>query len=86
MAFDPTAELLASVRRDIAAEYAEPHNYPWIIGFSGGKDSTVVTHLVFEHLLSLPASARTRPVYIVSNDTLVESPLVIAHVQIVMKE
>lgn len=84
--FDPTTELLASVRRDIAAEYAEPHNYPWIIGFSGGKDSTVVVHLVFEHLLSLPASARTRPVYIVSNDTLVESPLVIAHVQTVMKE
>jgi DNA sulfur modification protein DndC len=84
--FDPIADLMASVRREIAAEYAEPHNYPWIIGFSGGKDSTVVTHLVFEHLLSLPPSARTRPVYIVSNDTLVESPLVIAHVRMVTKE
>lgn len=86
MCFDPIAELTAAVRQEIAAEYAEPHNYPWIIGFSGGKDSTVVTHLVFEHLLSLPPSARTRPVYIVSNDTLVESPLVIAHVRAVTKE
>lgn len=86
MIFDPIADLMASIRREIAAEYAEPHNYPWIIGFSGGKDSTVVTHLVFEHLLSLPPSARTRPVYIVSNDTLVESPLVIAHVRTVTQE
>ena len=83
---DPDLDLLESVRREIAAEYAEPHNYPWIIGFSGGKDSTVVTHLVFEHLLSLPPSARTRPVYIVSNNTLVESPLVIAHVHSVTAE
>lgn len=86
MVFDPIADLMASIRREIAAEYAEPHNYPWIIGFSGGKDSTVVTHLVFEHLLSLPPSARTRPVYVVSNDTLVESPLVIAHVRTVIQE
>jgi DNA sulfur modification protein DndC len=85
-AFGPNLDLVQSIRRDIAAEYAEPHNFPWIIGFSGGKDSTLVTHLVFEHLLSLPLSARTRPVYVVSNDTLVESPLVIAHVRTIMDE
>ncbi len=70
-----------AVRREIAVEYAEPHAYPWIIGFSGGKDSTVVCHLVVEHLLSLPRSARNRQVHIVSNDTLVESPLVISHLE-----
>ena len=85
-AFGANVDLVQSIRRDIAAEYTEPHKYPWIIGFSGGKDSTLVTHLVFEHLLSLPASERTRPVYVVSNDTLVESPLVIAHVRTVMDE
>jgi DNA sulfur modification protein DndC len=77
----PEAALWAAVRAEIAAEYAEPHNYPWIIGFSGGKDSTVVAHLVVEHLLTLPRSARRRQVHIVSNDTLVESPLVIAHIK-----
>jgi DNA sulfur modification protein DndC len=86
MLFSANSELVINARRDIAAEYAEPHNYPWIIGFSGGKDSTVVAHLVFEHLLSLPASKRTRNVHIVSNDTLVESPLVISHVRTVMRE
>lgn len=64
----------------IKQEYlSEEQNYPWIIGFSGGKDSTVVAHAVFEALLSLPPSKRTRDVHVVSNDTLVESPLVVAH-------
>ena len=70
-----------AIRREIADEYAQPHEKPWIVGFSGGKDSTLVAHLVVEHLLSLPRSDRTRPVHIVANDTLVESPLVIGHIR-----
>lgn len=76
----------ADVRREIASEYSEPHDHPWIIGFSGGKDSSLVCHLVFEHLLLLPRSARRRPVHIVANDTLVESPLVVAHLRAVCDE
>lgn len=86
MFFSPSSELLLSIRREIAEEYKEPHDYPWIIGFSGGKDSTVLAHLVFEYLLTLPPSERKRPVHIVSNDTLVESPLVIAHIRTVTAE
>ena len=26
--------------------YADETNRPWIIGFSGGKDSTVILHLI----------------------------------------
>ncbi len=74
------------VLQDIRKEYLdEAHHLPWIIGFSGGKDSTVVAHGVFEALMSVPPSRRTRPVHIVSNDTLVESPLVIAHLNKVTK-
>lgn len=72
---------LESIRREIADEYAASHNHPWVIGFSGGKDSTLVAHLVFEFLLSIPRSQRTRHVHIVSNDTLVESPLVVSHLR-----
>lgn len=61
-------------------EYRESHNYPWIVGFSGGKDSTLVAHLVFEMLVNMPVSDRRRRVHFVSNNTLVESPLVINHV------
>ena len=70
-----------AIRKEIAEEYAQPHEKPWIVGFSGGKDSTLVTHLVVEHLLSIPRSDRTRTVHIVANDTLVESPLVIGHIR-----
>ena len=70
-----------AIRKEIAEEYAQPHEKPWIVGFSGGKDSTLVAHLVVEHLLSIPRSDRTRTVHVVANDTLVESPLVIGHIR-----
>lgn len=49
---------------------------PWIIGYSGGKDSTTVVHLVYEMLKRLPPHLRTKKVHIVSSDTLVENPLI----------
>lgn len=78
--------LWEGIRRDIADEYSQPHNHPWVIGFSGGKDSTLVAHLVFDMLMKLPASDRKREVHVVSNDTLVESPLVIAHLKRVLAQ
>ena len=49
---------------------------PWIIGYSGGKDSTTVVHLVYEMLKRLAPEKRKKPVHIVSSDTLVENPLI----------
>ena len=63
-------------RQDILDEYKQPHSYPWVVGYSGGKDSTLVLQLVFEMLLDLAPSDRKREVHIVANDTLVESPLI----------
>ena len=71
-----------AIRQNIAEEYlSETQHYPWIVTFSGGKDSTLVAHLVFDMLLSLPPMLRTRQVFFVSNDTLVESPLVVKHMR-----
>ena len=50
---------------------------PWIIGFSGGKDSTCVTQLVWSALSKLPAAALTKRIYVISSDTLVESPRIV---------
>lgn len=84
---DPVlAAKIAAIRQELLAEYLQPHDYPWIIGFSGGKDSTLVAHLVFEVLMSLAPNDRKREVHIVSNDTLVESPLVISHIAKVQAE
>lgn len=75
-----TSVSIDAVREELLSEYLQDHSWPWIVGFSGGKDSTVVAHLVFEMLLSLPPSQRKRQVHIVANDTLVESPLVVDHI------
>lgn len=73
---------LESIVSDMRDEYlSEAQLYPWIVGFSGGKDSTLVAHAVFEALLSIPPERRRREIYLVSNDTLVESPLVAAHMR-----
>lgn len=84
MSFDdtdrPIEERWAEIVQHVKDEYlSTAQSYPWIVGFSGGKDSTVVAHAVFEALQAIPPSQRTRPVHIVSNDTMVESPLVMAH-------
>ena len=49
---------------------------PWVIGYSGGKDSTTVVELVYKMLLELPDWQRNKNVYIVSSDTLIENPLI----------
>ena len=52
-------------------------NRPWVVGYSGGKDSTVVAQLVFESLSELPKENLHKKVYIISSDTMVETPLII---------
>lgn len=66
---------LRSIRQELRTEYLQPHDKPWMIGFSGGKDSTLLAHLVLECLLAVAPDERKRRVFIVSNDTLVESPI-----------
>lgn len=54
----------------------ESDDRPWIIGYSGGKDSTTVVELVYEMLLSMAPVDRHKNVYIISSDTLIENPLI----------
>src|SRR5690606_21193009 len=50
---------------------------PWVVGYSGGKDSTAVLQLVWEALSKLAPEQRNRkPVHVISTDTLVEQPVV----------
>lgn len=72
--------IFEQVVSEIRAEYlSNVQSFPWIIGFSGGKDSTLVAHAVFSALLDISPSRLTRPIHVIANDTLVESPLVAAH-------
>ena len=49
---------------------------PWLVGFSGGKDSTMVAALVFSAVLSVPSERRTKPITVISTDTRVEIPAI----------
>ena len=49
---------------------------PWVVGYSGGKDSSAVLQLVWMAIRKLPAGDRTKPIHVISTDTLVEQPVV----------
>lgn len=49
---------------------------PWVVGYSGGKDSTAVLQLVWLALMEIEAGKRQKPVHVISTDTLVENPIV----------
>lgn len=62
------------ILKRIGRQYQAKGNTPWVVTYSGGKDSTLVLHLVLEYLLSI--KKHKRAVHVVCNDTLVESPFV----------
>lgn len=49
---------------------------PWTVGFSGGKDSTLLVTLVFQMVMELEPEKRTKKIYVISSDTMVENPIV----------
>ncbi len=52
---------------------------PWVVGYSGGKDSTTVVQLIWNALLDMSDDQRKKPVYIVSVDTLVDNPMIVEY-------
>jgi DNA sulfur modification protein DndC len=54
---------------------------PWLVGFSGGKDSTMLASLIFETVLSLPPDKRVKPISILCTDTRVEIPAIVEMVE-----
>lgn len=53
---------------------------PWIVGFSGGKDSTTALQLIWYALSQLPPEKRNKPVHVIASDTLVETPVIVDHI------
>ena len=70
------SKTLAAVTAEIQKLYLADTT-PWVIGYSGGKDSTTVTQLVWLALSELKGEQRQhKPVYVITTDTLVENPIV----------
>lgn len=82
-------EIAGRPARDLVAEiqslYLED-NRPWVIGFSGGKDSTAVLQLVYTAVMALAPASRVKPIFVVSSDTLVETPLVVDLIKLTISE
>lgn len=55
---------------------------PWVIGYSGGKDSSAVLQLVWVAISKLPENERHKKVFVISSDTMVEAPSVVNRIAI----
>jgi DNA sulfur modification protein DndC len=62
--------------RDVYLRYPQP----WVIGYSGGKDSTAVVQLVWKALEKLPREERQKPVFVIASDTKVETPVIVDYI------
>jgi DNA sulfur modification protein DndC len=74
--FRKTIDLLL----DEMSELYLADSVPWVVGYSGGKDSTAALQLVWLALSKIDEKRRSKPVHVISTDTLVENPVVAAWV------
>ena len=76
-------EQVEQIKKEILEQYNEDdNNRPWIIGFSGGKDSTLLLQLVWETIQKhVIKNMRIRPIHVICNNTLVENPRVLSFVE-----
>jgi len=54
---------------------------PWLVGYSGGKDSTMVASLIFAAVLSIPPDQRKKEIAILCTDTRVEIPAIVETIE-----
>lgn len=73
---EDAASKFARLEAEIVEQYLEDDRV-WVVGFSGGKDSTTLLQLVFYALQSLPKEKLHKEIHILCNDTLVENPAVV---------
>lgn len=64
---------------EVQAVYLE-NTTPWVLGYSGGKDSTATLQVVWNAVSMLPPEKRHKHVYVISSDTYVETPVIVNHI------
>ena len=75
MSLDNRFQVFEDIIEEMSYVYKHD-NRPWLIGYSGGKDSSLLVSLVVETVLRLPEHERTKKIFIVTSDTGVENPVV----------
>ena len=77
-----TTELVEDIKK-LNTEIQELYcldSIPWVVGYSGGKDSTATLQLIWNAIAELPQKRRVKTIHIITTDTLVENPIVSAWV------
>ncbi|NEP42928.1 MAG: DNA phosphorothioation system sulfurtransferase DndC, partial [Okeania sp. SIO2H7] len=72
-------EDIKTLTEEIKELYSQ-NEIPFVIGWSGGKDSTAVLQLVWKAIAEIPPERRTKKIYVITTDTRVENPVVSAWV------
>src|SRR3989440_7410059 len=67
--------------RDVYKRYPQP----WVIGYSGGKDSTAVLQLVWNAIRELPPEERQKPIFVIASDTKVETPVIVDYIDTTLR-
>jgi DNA sulfur modification protein DndC len=81
IAADPIAILKQEVREIYLSDQR-----PWVIGYSGGKDSTATLQLIWLALADMAPEERAKPIYVISSDTLVETPVITNYIKRSLKK
>jgi len=71
-----TIEDIYNEIRDVYLRYPQP----WVIGYSGGKDSTAVMQLVWKAIEGLSVEERTKKIFVIAADTGVETPIIVDYI------
>lgn len=74
---------LAERYREIQEVYLSDDR-PWVVGYSGGKDSTCTLQMVWTALSALPRNRLHKPIYVISSDTLVETPVIVRYIDVTL--
>ncbi|WP_284734831.1 DNA phosphorothioation system sulfurtransferase DndC [Sphingosinicella terrae] len=77
-------ESIDKLMEDVREIYLSDHR-PWVVGYSGGKDSTTALQIIWSAISVLPSAQRTKNIYVISSDTLVETPVVSRYIDVTLE-
>lgn len=73
------------VGNEIKQIYLE-NSFPWVVCFSGGKDSTAMLQIICDALSQLPRDILSKELHVITNNTMVENPFIETHILNKIKE
>jgi DNA sulfur modification protein DndC len=79
-------DIFDEIREHILTLYQKNDRRQWCVLFSGGKDSSLVLTIIWQALLSIPPQKRNRPIWVISSNTRVETPLMTRYLREVIEK